>query len=247
MTISAPKLHCKAHLIEINISGPSYNYQRLCKSARFLQRLLLLPLSLFPSYTRKEVINIATAFVPGHRKGQNFAHEWAGSRLIPRVKMEVSGDPPPASFRGKSRRTSSGLGRTEGGLQTILSQSRNVLPNGEDTLRISVALARGLRVRVGRATRPSSSPSKRRRVREASRAPSLFFWTTARVRTYVPIPLRSATRARGYYTRADGFRFFACSCCSARRKRTCLRTALLVTVDRRTGYQCGLQREWILH
>lgn len=46
----------------------------------------------------------------------------------------------------KSRRGGSGLGRTRGWLAgTILSQSRNVLPNGEDTLRISVARREGSR------------------------------------------------------------------------------------------------------
>jgi len=83
-----------------------------------------------PSLPRagKEVINIATAFVPGHRKGQNFARGWAGSRLIPRVKMEVSGDPPlPSGGRGGGGGeggASSGLGRTEGGSRGRYFRSR---------------------------------------------------------------------------------------------------------------------------
>lgn len=95
--------------------------------------------------SEKEVINIAAAF-------RSWPSE--GTKLCPRMGGVT---PNPQSQNGSLRRPSPCYGGTaevsshllrvrpdQGWLWTILSQSRNVLPNqGEDTLRISVARARG--------------------------------------------------------------------------------------------------------
>lgn len=125
--------------------------------------------------------------------------------------MVVSGDPP-ASFEGTVEVSSHQLQvrPDRGWLRTILSQSRNVLLNEEDTRRISVArLSRGGSRNKGtregsRGTRRAPFGSSLEKTKKSEEDPprgfsSLFFSTTARVHTcqYLYDPLH----ARRYYTR----------------------------------------------
>lgn len=89
-------------------------------------------------------------------------------------------------------------------MRTILSQSRNVLPNGEDTRRISVvrALTRGgsrdrgrARVREGHVAHPSNLPSETKKS-EGDPPRAFPFLFDDHTHTYVPISLRLTIRAR---------------------------------------------------
>jgi len=117
--------------------------------------------------------------------------------------MEVSGDPLlPSRERWKFRRSSSRLGRTEGGCGRYFRSRITYYRTGR-TQRISVArLSRGgsrdrgrARVREGRVAHPSNLPSETKKSEEDS--PRAFpFLFDDRTRTYVPISLQLATRAR---------------------------------------------------
>lgn len=130
--------------------------------------------------------------------GQNFGGEWAESRLIPRVKMEVSGDPFLQTRWGKFRLSGTRLGRSRGWLRTIHPQPRNVLPNGEDILRISCGPGHGHEhgQRVAEGPRATLCTL---RIFLGERGCLLFSRLGRRAFPYVPIPLRPCARARGGY------------------------------------------------
>lgn len=164
------KPHGETHLV--NISRPLGDYRGLREFAFFsvLSRpsILFLPFffpsrlvarpSPFPcrlflsrshSPTRprseKEVINIAAAFRSWPSEGTKLCPRMGG--VTPNPQSQNGSLRRPGPCYGGAAEVSSHLLRVRpdrGWLRTILSQSRNVLPNrGEDTLRISVARAHG--------------------------------------------------------------------------------------------------------
>ena len=159
--------------------------------------------------TKKEVINIATAFRSWPSKGTKLCPRMGGVTPNPQ-SQNGSLWRPPASFGGTMEVSSQQLQvrPDRGWLRTIFSLSRNVLPNGEDTANFGspATLARRVarswgcaRVREdSRGARRSLTlrifPRRLRRVREILRGPSLFFSTIARVRVRANISTTRYTR-----------------------------------------------------
>lgn len=234
MAISVLKSYYATYLV--SISRRSRNWE-LCKRAFFnvlfpasfaasrISTFCSLPFAFlsFSLVRRKKSSIQRRLFVPGHRKGQNFAHRWAGSRLIPRVKMEVSGDPLLPSRERWKFRSSSRLGRTEGDCGRYFRSRVTYYRTGRTLCEFrqpdSRAEGRGAGDARGFARGASFTlrifPRRLRRVRETLRRPSFFFLTTARVRTcqyfYNSLYARYTDTIPG-----DGFRFSF-----ARRKQIC--------------------------
>lgn len=128
--MSALKSSCAAYP---SISKPSRNYRKLCastlSSASFFPHPSRLPASrlsarcpspffLLPSSpAEKEVINIATAFRSWPSKGTKLCPRMGGVTPNPQSQNGSLRRPPllPSGKRRKFRRSSSRLGRTEGG------------------------------------------------------------------------------------------------------------------------------------
>lgn len=233
MAISALRSRGLAHPADIGGPGRSatieYARSQRAASAVFLRdfpRPDSPPRRPYPSHEeRSHQYNGGFSFL-GHRKGQNFAHGMGGVTPNPQSQNGSLRRPPPCfGVAAEVTPRSPHVRPDRQWLRTILSQSRNVLPNGEDTLRISVAGAparegsRGTSAPRTLRIPPSENGDERGETRPRA-FPFLLDDRGARIRTrQYTRDLSRNTSARGYPYPRDGFRFFASARGSATTRR----------------------------
>lgn len=120
--------------------------------------------------------------------------------------MEVSGDTLLWTYRRKFCPTWTRLSWTRGWLRTILPQPGNILPNGEDILRISVLQHETDVSRVAEGSRGVAYAPFESSLEKRNRVPSFPFFSFLAF-SYVPISLRRPC-TRTWRLFRDGFRFF---------------------------------------